>query len=291
MGERVCRRVQSVLVITVVFLGMGIASARSVSAQSVPPLDERIGTHLQVIEQLAERALTASKAAETAETVEDVKAHADEVYQTVWGVSSGLADAGATGAEMVHGWKTRWQVDGSEFDSAFVARYGTKAPAVTDVQQLGIMGRGRYVRKQLQAVADDESASEEERQAADRVITALNNVIGWMMIDDGVTKGERQPRVDLTREWDAPSEFWLSTADTGWLHEAGAQAVNILKSNYGYGGNIDAAREHASGMTMLVEKYVNGVDADGNGDIEPVKMEGGLNVALREAEAAGFLNR
>ena len=118
------------------------------------------------------------------------------------------------------------------------------------------------------------------------MVHSLSNVIGWMKIDDGVTKGERQPRVDLTYQWDAPVEFWMSTADTGWLHEAFAQALNILKTDYG--DDVEMARSHAADMVDLLEKTMEGVDANGNGSIEPVRMEGGLLTAMQHAGFAGI---
>ena len=246
-----------------------------------------IGAHLTAIKQLSDQAIAASRAAEQAATVADVKTHADAVFETVWGVGSGLAD-GSTGAAAIHGWKTRWQVDNSEFDEGFAARYGTKPPAVADPAQLGIVGRGRYARKLLLATMDDDAAADAQKRHAGHVVASLNNVIGWMKMDDGVTKAERQPRVDLTREGDAPSDFWLSTADTGWLHEVYAQALNILKTDYE--GNIATAREHAAAMTRLLEKTLSGIDADGDGSVAPAMMEGGLNTALQHAQLGGFLS-
>lgn len=239
-----------------------------------------LDTHLKAIQQLSRHALEASRTAEAAASVAAVKTQADVVVEAVWGLRSGLAD-GATGAAAIHGWKTRWQVTNADFDEAFAERYGTKPQEIDDPARLGIVGRGRYVRKQLQALADGGTAH------ADHVIASLNNVIGWMQIDDGVTKAERQPRVDLTRVWDAPSAFWQSTADTGWLHEAYAQALNILKTDYD--GDVAMARRHAAAMTALLEKCLSGVDADQNGSIAPAMMEGGLNTAMQHAELGGFL--
>lgn len=247
---------------------------RAVSA----PAQAETGAYLQQIRQLSDEALKASRAAEQAESVDAVKRYADAVFTLVWGAPSGLAGENARGAAHAHGWKTRWQTTPAAFDSSFAARYGTAPPEITDPTQLGIVGRGRYVRKQLQAILDDPAASEEEKQYAEGAIASLNNVIGWMKMDDGVTKGERQPRVDLTREWDAPSTFWNSTADTGWLHEVHAQALNILKTDYE--GNLAMAQRHAADLTALVRKYLEGVDADEDGAIEPVMMEGGLNTLM-----------
>ena len=244
-----------------------------------------IGTHLQAIDQLSREALEASRAAEGAATVAEVKTHADAVFETVWGRRSGLAD-GQRGAAAIHGWKSRWQVSNADFDEDFAQRYGTKPPETTDPAALGIVGRGGSVRLQLQALLDGDEATDAQKRHAEHVIASLNNVIGWMKIDDGVTKAERQPRVDLTRVWDAPSAFWLSTSDTGWLHEVFAQALNILKTDYE--GDVATARKHAAAMTHLIEKYRNGLDADADGSVEPAMMEGGLNTALEHAELGGF---
>ena len=134
-------------------------------------------------------------------------------------------------------------------------------------------------------------ALEAARQAAEAptveaVKEHADQVFGWMKIDDGVTKRERQPRVDLTYQWDAPVDFWMSTADTGWLHEAFAQALNILKTDYG--DDVEMARSHAADMVDLLEKTMEGVDANGNGSIEPVRMEGGLLTAMQHAGFAGI---
>ena len=245
-----------------------------------------IGRYLQQIDRLSQEALQASQAAEKAESVEDVKKHADKVFALIWGVPSGLTASDAMGEANMHGWKTRWQTTYSDFDSSFAARYGDAPPEITDPQQLGIIGRGLYVRDRLQAIADDSTASEDKRQYAEAAISSLNNGIGWMKMDDGVTKGERQPRVDLTREWDAPVAFWLSTSDTGWLYEVYSQALNILKTDYE--GDVAMAQEHAAGMTTLLNKYLEGEDANGDGTVEPAMMEGGLNTALDQAKKAGF---
>ena len=72
----------------------------------------------------------------------------------------------------------------------------------------------------------------EPEEPADRALASLNNVIGWTYMTTGIKVREIQPRVSLTHLWDAPREFWHSTAVTGWLAEAYAQAVNILKTDY-----------------------------------------------------------
>lgn len=252
--------------------------------------DEDVGPYLQEIVGMAEEALDASRTAERAASVAEVKAGADAVFAAVWGTSSGLAAEEDRGATYQHGWKTRWQTTPAAFDSAFAARLGTEAPAIEDVRELGILGRGRYVREMF-AVAPDSAGPETPgaRYTHEAVVAPLSNVIGWMRLDNGITKGELQPRIDLTYQWDAPVAFWQSTADTGWLQEAYTQAVNILKTDYD--GDIDTAREHAAGMTQLLEKVLDGVDADDDGRVEPAVMEGGLRAALQEAEAAGLARR
>jgi hypothetical protein len=264
--------------------GLGLAPA---AAQSP---DADVGSHLQEIVDLTEQALDASRAAEQAQTVEDVKAGADAVFEAVWGLSSGLANETARGASAQHGWKTRWQTSPAAFDSAFAARLGTAPPEIEDPRALGVLGRGLYVRNQF-AVAPDSAGPETPgaRFSHESIVAPLSNVIGWMRLDNGITKGELQPRIDLTYKWNAPMAFWQSTADTGWLHEAYAQAVNILKTNYD--GDVEMARQHAAGMTQLLEKTLDGVDANNDGRVAPVMMEGGLRLALQEAQAAGLASR
>ncbi len=258
-------------------------AGRPAAAQSS---DEEVGSYLQEIVQLTEQALEASRAAERAQTVGDVNA----VFEAVWGLPSGLAAEGARGAANQHGWQTRWQTTPAAFDSAFAARMGTEPPEIEDPRALGILGRGRYVRE-LFAVVPDSAGPETPgaRYSHESIVAPLSNAIGWMRLDNGITKGELQPRIDLTYQWDAPVAFWNSTADTGWLNEAYAQALNILKTDYE--GDVETAREHAAAMTRLLEKTLDGVDADDDGRIEPIMMEGGLRAALREAEAAGFARR
>lgn len=276
-------------VFTVVMLILGLGSQPAM-AQSPDTLDEDVGPYLQEIVQLTEEALEASQAAERAETVDDVKAGADVVFEAVWGTPSGLDAGDARGATAQHGWQTRWQTTPAEFDSAFADRMGTEPPEIEDPRELGILGRGRYVRE-LFATAPDSAGPETPgaRYGHEAIVAPLSNAIGWTRLDNGITKGELQPRIDLTYKWDAPTEFWQSTADTGWLREAYAQAVNILKTDYE--GDVEMAREHAAAMTQLLEKTLDGEDADGDGSIEPAMMEGGLRVALQEAEAAGLASR
>ncbi len=247
---------------------------------------DTIKEHLEAIDALNLKALHASRAAESAYSVGDVKSGADTVFQAVWGQPSGLP-GDTIAAVATYGWKTRWQTDGTAFDKDHVERHGSEPPAVTDPAQLGIIGRGRRVRALLQTLLEDPSTESSQRTHASHVIASLNNVIGWMRLDDGITKAELQPRVDLTYVWDAPSEFWNTTADTGWLHEAFSQAVNILKTDYA--GDLELARSHAADMTALLEKCRSGVDHDGNGSIAPVMMEGGLTTAFEHAGYGGML--
>jgi hypothetical protein len=271
-------------VLVIVLLG---AAPHVATSQPAAPA---VGPHLQELIDLAEEALEASRAAEQAQSVQDVKAGADAVFEAVWGLSSGLAADGARGASAQHGWTERWQTSPAAFDSAFAARLGTAGPEIDDPQQLGLMGRGRFVRGQF-AVAPDSAGPETPgaRYSHMPIVASLNNAIGWMRLDNGITKGELQPRIDLTYQWDAPIEFWQSSADTGWLQEAYAQAVNILKTDYD--GDVAMARDHAAGMTQLLEKVLDGVDANDNGRVEPIMMEGGLRLALQEAQAAGLAGR
>ena len=253
--------------------------AMQASAQDTGPM-------LAELHDLANAALEAAKQAAEAPNVKAVKAHADQVFEAVWGTPSGLTEENAPGGAHMHGWMTRWQVAFGDYDQAFAERYDYETPAIDDPVLLGIMGRGRYVRRVIEDAMRSNSADPAIVTHGPHVVHSLNNVIGWMRIDDGVTKGERQPRVDLTYEWDAPVEFWMSTADTGWLHEAFAQALNILKTDYG--DDADMARSHAADLVDLLEKSLQGVDANGNGSIEPVRMEGGLLTALQHAGFAGL---
>ncbi len=261
-----------------------LITAPSVHAQS----SKNAGQYLSEIEELAQEMVEHSEKASTASTVASVKEHANKVFEIVWGQLSTLEDPAQKGAVPVHGWKTRWQVDNGMFDEAFANRYGVVPPEIEDIQQLGVMGRGRAVRHYAQKIIDSESSTLLEKEKAEMVIASLNNIIGWMKMDDGVTKGERQPRVDLTREWDSPTEFWLSTADTGWLAEIYSQAVNILKVDYG--NDVAEANRHAKGLLALSKKVISGVDANKDGTIEPIKMEGGLMAVMEVAQQAGLLN-
>lgn len=262
--------------------------SQSLRAQS--PSAEDIGPLLRDIVDRTEGALQASISAGEASSVAGVKAAADSVFRAVWGVPSGSAETGETGAVSQHGWKTRWQTTPAAFDSAFAARMGTAPPEIRNPRKLGIMGRARHLRSHF-AVAPDSAGPETPgaRYSHDAIVAPLSNVIGWMRMDNGITKGELQPRVDLTYRWDAPMSFWNSTADTGWLFEVFAQAQNILKTNYD--GDVEMAQEHADGMTQLLKKVLNGVDANGNGSVEAKAQEGGLRAALEQAQAANLVSR
>ena len=246
-----------------------------------------ISSYLTEIHEMAQKVLDASEEAAGSSDVDGVKSNANAVFELVWGSASGLNSVDDAGAVHIHGWKTRWQVDNGMFDEAFAERYGVVPPEVGDVKQLGIMGRGRAVRHMLQEVVDSDDASMMQKKHAESAIASLNNVIGWMKMDNGVTKGELQPRVDLTREWDSPSEFWLSTSDTGWLNEVYSQAINIMKVDYE--GDADEARKHAQGMVDLAKRVLKGLDANEDGQVAAEKMEGGLDAALEQAQAGGFV--
>src|SRR5690606_15798541 len=85
------------------------------------------GALLAEMGQLADQAIAASRAAESASSVAEVKAGAARVLEAVWGISPGVSGAGT--AEVARlGWKERWQVSGAEFDPAFVQRLGSQAP-------------------------------------------------------------------------------------------------------------------------------------------------------------------
>lgn len=239
--------------------------------------DREIANHLGAIKALTEQALEASRQAAQATSITELRRYTDNVYETVWGMPSGLANEGATGAATSHGWKTRWQTDTDDFELETPEKFGVEPPEITDPSLLGIIGRGRHVRKLL--VADSTNVHHEH------VVASLNNVIGWMRMDYAPARGG-MPRVDLTYHWDAPSEFWQSTADTGWMFEAYSQALNILKTDYN--GDLALAKKHAAAMTKLIEKTMQGQDANGNDRIEPVMMEGGLATALQHAKLAGL---
>lgn len=258
-----------------VIIALVMTSAGSSYAQ------DKIAEYVSEIHSMAEQVLAASDKAASASDVAGVKAGANDIFELIWGAGSNMS-GDAEGAVAIHGWKTRWQVDNGHFDEAFAERNGVVPPEITDTQLLGIMGRGRAVRHMLQEVVDSDKSSAAKKQHAEAAIASLNNVIGWMKVDNGVTKGELQPRIDLTREWDAPSEFWLSTADTGWLLEVYSQAINILKVDYA--GDVAEARKHAKGMKMLAQRVLEGLDSNKDGEVAAVQMEGGLNAMMEQVK-------
>jgi len=238
------------------------------------------------MQQLTRQALARSRAAERAGSVAEVKTAAGEVLQSVWG-SAAARGAGNVDEIRQPGWKERWQVNGGEWAASYTKRLGTTPPKITDPRQLGVMGRGRAVRGRLTHNGAERSpASSPDTAAVAQVVASISNVIGWTYMSEGLKGNEMQPRVSLTHLWDAPAEFWQSSADTGWLDEVFAQAVNILKTDYGT--DVAEARKHAAGMSELLEKVLNGVDTDKNGTVEPKMMEGGLNTALRAAGKDGL---
>lgn len=237
------------------------------------------------MQQLAQQALATSRAAERAGSVAEVKAGADKVLQLVWGSATGRVESNANDVR-VPGWKERWQVTGGEFDSSYHKRLGTAAPKITDPRQLGLMGRGRAVQGRLaQGTSRVLTDPTSDSSAAGQVFASVSNVIGWTYISEGLKGREMQPRISLTYMWDAPAAFWQSSADTGWLDEVFAQAVNIIKTDYG--NDVAEARKHAAGMRELLQKVLEGVDVNKNGTVEPKMMEGGLNAALRAAGKEG----
>jgi hypothetical protein len=255
---------------------------RPISAFGLELSDAQAVALLREMRQTTARLLAASQAAEKASSVEQVKAMADETLQAVWGMPSGVAPGTPAAAVQAPGWKERWQVSGAELpDSGWLKRNGTLPPRVTDPRQLGIMGRGLAVRGKLELASHGSSrALLSQDEPADASLASLNNVIGWTYISYG-RKGEWQPRPSLTHVWDAPAEFWNSSADTGWLEEAYSQAVNILKTDYA--GDLSLARKHAAGMSSVLQRVLNGVDADKDGAVEAKPMEGGLVAALDAA--------
>ena len=243
-------------------------------------------TLLGEMQQLTEQALATSRAAEQAATVAEVKTAAGKVLQAVWGNATAPGE-GNTGEISVPGWKERWQVTGGEWSPSYAKRLGTLPPKITDPRQLGVMGRGRAVRGRLWTLTSAGSPTMlADTVAAGQVSASISNVIGWTYVSEGLKGSEMQPRISLTYLWDAPDEFWQSSSDTGWLDEVFAQASNILKTDYGT--DVAEARKHAAGMSELLQKVLNGVDADKSGTVEPKMMEGGLNAAIRAAGTEGF---
>lgn len=260
-----------------------------VSAFGTELSDAEVGALLREMQAMTQEALAASRAAERASSVGEVKAGADRVFRSIWGLPSGI-DGDETVEVPEHGWKTHWQVTGAEFDERWVERYGTRPPEITDPRALGLMGRGRAARGRLEEIgAGSSRVLGEQRSPADEALASLNNVIGWTYITTGLKVTEVQPRISLTHVWDAPAEFWNSNADTGWLPVAYSQAVNILKTDYA--GDLDEARLHAMAMSALLEQVLEGTDADQNGTVESKPMEGGLNAAVEAAARAGLQPR
>jgi hypothetical protein len=237
------------------------------------------------MQQLTQQALATSRSAEKASSVAEVKNAAGKVIQMVWGTATARGE-GNTAELTVPGWKERWQVTGAEWSPSYAKRLGTAQPKITDPRQLGVMGRGRAVRGRLTKIIYDSTAAAPVRESAKQVYASINDVIGWTYIGEGLKGNEMQPRISLTYMWDAPPEFWQSDADTGWLDAVFAQASNILKTDYGT--DVGEARKHAAGMSELLQRVLNGVDADKNGTIEPKMMEGGLNAAVRAAGKDGI---
>lgn len=250
----------------------------TVAPSQAQPADE-IADHLLAIQELTQSALEHSQAAESAESLDALKRHVDAVFAAIWGHPSGIEDG--FGAAEYYGWKTRWQSDVDDFELETPEKFGTAPAEVTDPAELGIMGRGLHVRELLYDLEGD-------NPHYGHVIASLSNVIGWMRMDYADARGG-MPRVDLTAQWDAPTEFWLSTADTGWIQDAFAQTLNILKTDYD--GDLAAARSHAADLTALVQKALSGLDADEDGSVAPAMMEGGLDTALQHAGFAGIIQQ
>jgi hypothetical protein len=263
---------------------------RPISAFGTGLTDAQAVTLLREMRQATEQLLAASRAAEQASSVDQVKTVANQAVEAVWGIPTGIAPGTPAAAVRVPGWKERWQVSGSELpDSGWLKRNGTLPPTITDPRKLGIMGRGLAVRGKLESASRGSSlALLSQPTPADASLASLNNVIGWTYISYG-RKGEWQPRPSLTHVWDAPAEFWNSSADTGWLEEVYSQGVNILKTDYA--GDVALARRHAAGMTQILQRVLMGMDADRNGTVEAKPMEGGLVAALAAATRTTLRSR
>ena len=132
--------------------------------------EQEIADHLQAIQQLTEGALEASRAAAQAASVAEVKQHADHVFAAVWGVLSGLAEDGASGAAQTHGWKTRWQVDTDDFELETPEKFGVQPPAINDPAQLGIEER----QKDRLLVLTDIEADPDDTQSLVRLLLYAN---------------------------------------------------------------------------------------------------------------------
>jgi hypothetical protein len=244
------------------------------------------GALLGEMRDLVQQSIATSRAAEQAASVAAVKTAAAKVLTDLWGIPVS-ANGDAVVQYEVPGWKEHWQVTGAEFDPAFVARYGSAPPKITDPSKLGVQGRGMAVRGWIEPmVLDTTSGTAAQRTARDEVFASLGNVVGWLHMSKGYKGREIQPRASLTYMWDQPPAFWNSSADTGWLFEAYSQAGNILKTDYA--GDTAEARKHVAGLTQLLQKLLTGVDADRNGTVSATVMEGGLNAAIAAAGAAGL---
>jgi hypothetical protein len=255
---------------------------RPISAFGMELSDAQAITLLREMRSMTELLLEASREAERASSVEQVKAMANQTLVAIWGTTTGVAPGTPAASVQVPGWKERWQVTGAELpDTGWLKRNGTLPPRVTDPRQLGIMGRGLAVRGKLEQASHGSSlALLSQDTPADASLASLNNVIGWTYISYG-RKGEWQPRPSLTHVWDAPAEFWNSSADTGWLAEAYSQGINILKTDYG--SDLNLARQHAAGMSSVLQRVLSGADADKSGAVEAKPLEGGLVAALDAA--------
>ena len=241
--------------------------------------DAEASALLVEMRDMTQQVLAVTRAAEQAGSVAEVKSAANRVFELAWGQPSGIAPTDATGAVSSLGWKEHWQVTGGEFHPDFARRLGTQPPRITDPRQLGVMGRGRAVRGRLEEASRGSSQAYLSQQTdAERALVSLNNVVGWTYVTGGLKGREVQPRISLTHVWDAPPAFWNSSADTGWMPEAYSQAINILRTDYA--GDVAEARRHATGLTELLTRVLNGVDADRNGTVEPRPMEGGLAAAV-----------
>ena len=55
--------------------------------------------------------------------------------------------------------------------------------------------------------------------------------------------------------------------------------------------SVADARQHAAGLTQLLQRVREGVDANRNGSVEATRMEGGLTAAIGAAARAGLQSR
>ncbi|MEM7098046.1 MAG: hypothetical protein AAF541_07290 [Pseudomonadota bacterium] len=211
-----------------------------------------IQEHVEWMHRALRNAERQARKASRARSLDALKQEIADIHAMVWGIRMNADHLETPYPD----WKSQWQVSYDQFDPEFAHRYGTDKPALTP-SQLGFVGRGRYIRQTVMQGLGNQ---------VPEGIAALNNVIGWMRIDDGVTKAERQPRIDLTYRWDAPNSFWQSTADTGWIFEVYAQALNILKTNYG--DDLKLAKQHARDLRSLLRKCRRG---DGNPGLDTAR--------------------